>query len=233
MPALDLALFTGAHDEESTRYRVLHGLQEARRAFGENAVYPHLADLIHLHEAMQEVADGSDALRGRGQITGIDLNQGTLRYEPMDEPAFLFETLIAWASPLVEEVIEEGRAIFDFVDEHTEVEAVGIVPSYQDEGYLLVPDSGVVRILRYAVSIFTRHDERFRSLRTAAVGTASADAQAHDLKQRLVAEHPDLPAPATYRLATDLDFPVEATILPVAKRKLLQYLAFGGSAGTC
>ncbi len=233
MPTLDLTLFTTACDEEATRYRVLHGLQEARRAFGENAVYPHLADLVHLHEAMREIAQSSEALRERGTVAGVDLNEGTLRYEPADEPAFLFETLIAWAVPLVEETIEEGKAIFDFVDEHTEVEAVGIVPSYQDEGYLLVPDGGSLRILRYAVSIFTRHDERFRSLRTAALGKAPADAPPHDLKQRLVAEHPDLPAPATYRLATDLDFPVEATILPVAKRKLLQYLALGGSAGTC
>ncbi len=233
MPSLDLALFTSAHDEESARYRVLHGLQEARRAFGENHVYPHLADLIHLHEAMQEVTGESEVLRGRGQITGIDLNQGALRYEPTDEPAFLFETLIEWASPLIEDVIEEGRAIFDFVDEHTEVEAVGIVPSYQDEGYLLIPDSGALRILRYAVSIFTRHDERFRSLRTAVIGQAPADAPPHDLKQRLIAQHPDLPTPATYRLATDLDFPVEATILPVAKRKLLQYLAVGGALGDC
>lgn len=233
MSSLDLALFTNAHDEESTRYRVLHGLQAARRAFGENAVYPHLANLIRLHQAMCDVTERSEALRERGTVTGVDLKEGTLRYETSNAPAFLFETLIAWASPLIQETIEEGKAIFDFVDERTEVEAVGIVPSYQDEGYLLVPDRGALRILRYAVSIFTQHDERFRSLRTAAIGQAPMDAQPHDLKRRLVAEHPDLPAPATYRLATDLDFPVEATMLPVAKRKLLQYLAIGGSAGTC
>ncbi len=233
MPALGLDLFTAAHDEESTRYRVLHGLQTVRRAFGENEVYPHLADLIHLHEAMQEIGHRADALRGRGTVTGIDLDEGTLRYDESEEPALLFETLVEWAFPLVKEVIDEGRAIFDFVDEHTAVEAVGIVPSYQDEGYLLVPDGGVLRILRYAVSIFTRHDERFRSLRTAALGEAPADASPHDLKQQLIARHPDLPTPATYRLATDLDFPVEATILPVAKRKLLQYLAIGGAPGAC
>ena len=219
MSMLDLDLFTTARDEESTRYRVLHGLQAARRAFGENLVYPHLADLIHLHESMQKVGQRAEALRGRGTLTGIDLKDGTLRYDEADEPAFLFETLIEWAFPLVQEVIDEGRAIFDFVDEHTAVESVGIVPSYQDEGYLLVPDGGALRILRYAVSIFTRHDERFRSLRTADLGAAPADTPPHDLKQRLITQHPDLPTPATYRLATDLDFPVEATVLPVAKRE--------------
>ncbi len=233
MSALGLDLFTAARDEESTRYRVLHGLQTVRRAFGENVVYPHLADLIHLHQAMQAIGQRAEALRGRGDLTGIDLSEGTLRYDEAEEPAMLFETLVTWAYPLVQEVIDEGRAIFDFVDEHTAVEAVGIVPAYQDEGYLLVPDGAALRVLRYAVSIFTRHDERFRSLRTADLGEAPSGIPPHALKQRLIAAHPDLPTPATYRLATDLDFPVEPTILPVAKRKLLQYLAVGGAPGAC
>ncbi len=230
MPALDLAFFTGARDEEASRYHVLHGLQQVRRAFGQNQVYPHLADLIHLRTALREIGEGSDALRGQGPLTGIDLEKGVLRYgEP--EPRLLFELLIAWALPLIEATIEEGRAIYDFVDEHTAVEAVGIVPPYQNEGYLLVPDGRVLRVVRYAVSIFTRHDERFRSLRTTSVNEVPANALPHALKQFLVQHHPDLPNPATYRVATDIQFPVEETMLPVAKRKLLQYLAVGGTTG--
>jgi hypothetical protein len=32
-------------------------------------------------------------------------------------------------------------------------------------------------------------------------------------------------------VATDLHFPVEETMLPVAKRKLLHYLTLGGATG--
>jgi hypothetical protein len=230
MPALDLAVFIGAHDEESTRYHVLHGLQQVRRAFGHNRVYPHLADLIHLRSALREIGDGSSALRERGPLKEIDLEEGVLRYEEA-EPHFPFEALIAWALPLIEEAIEEGRAIYDFVDEHTAVEAVGIVPSYQDEGYLLVPDEAALRVIRYAVSIFTRHDERFRSLRTSAVDEVPGGAPPTELKRFLIGRYPDLPNPATYRVASELRFPVEETVLPVAKRKLLQYLAVGGATG--
>ena len=230
MPALDLAFFTGARDEEASRYHVLHGLQQVRRAFGSNHVYPHLADLIHLRSALREIGERSEGLRERGPLTAIDLEEGVLRYAD-GEPPLLFEVLIAWALPLVEAAIEEGRAIYDFVDEHTAVESVGIVPAYQDEGYLLVPDGAVLRVVRYAVSIFTSHNERFRSLRTAAVDEVPMDAPSHALKQLLVAHHPDLPNPATYRVATELQFPVEETVLPVAKRKLLQYFAVGGAPG--
>lgn len=231
MPALDLAFFTGVRDEEWSRYRILGGLQEVRRAFAGNRVYPHLADLIHLRAALQRLAEASEPLRPRGPLTGLDLEEGALRYDEPEAAAPPFEVLVAWAMPRIEEAIEEGRAIYDFVDERTAVEAVGIVPGYQREGYLLVPDGAALRVIRYGVSLFTRHDERFRSLRTASLDAAPADAPPHELKRLLTARHPDLPNPATYRVATDLDFPVDETMLPVAKRKLLQYLALGGPTG--
>jgi hypothetical protein len=40
----------------------------------------------------------------------------------------------------------------------------------------------------------------------------------------LIAEHRELPNPATYLCQTELDFPFQETILPVAKRKLLRRL---------
>lgn len=235
MPALDLALFTGATDEEMARYHVLGGLQRVRRAFAATQVYPHLAELIRLRAALRQIADEAQSLRERrpGTLSGIDLDAGRLLYEKPEAEWLLFEALIDWALPLIEEVIEEGRTLYEFVDEHSRVETVGIVPAYQDEGYLLVPDARAarLRVLRYAVALFTRAEERYRSLRTAEIAEAPADAPPQEVKRALIAQRPDLPNPATYRLETDLDFPVEETVLPVAKRKLLQYLAVGGTTG--
>ena len=233
MPALDLAFFTDVRDSESSRYRVLAGLQEIRRSFCGNRVYPHLADLIHLRGALRNLADESDALRPRGPISGIDLEEGMLLREEPENAALPFEAIVHWALPLIEAAIEEGRAIYDFVDERTAVQAVGIVPAYQDEGYLLIPDGEALRVLRYAVSLFVSQDERYRSLRTASVDEAPGDVPSDEIKRFLTARHPDLPNPATYRVATDLDFPIDETMVPVAKRKLLQYLALGGPTGNC
>jgi hypothetical protein len=44
------------------------------------------------------------------------------------------------------------------------------------------------------------------------------------LKLSLMEERRELPNPATYFFDSDLDFPYEATMLPVAKRKLMRYL---------
>ncbi|MBK7032936.1 MAG: hypothetical protein IPH49_06685 [Ignavibacteria bacterium] len=45
-----------------------------------------------------------------------------------------------------------------------------------------------------------------------------------DLKLALVEQHQDMPNPATFLMDSDLDFPFDETILPVAKRKLMRRL---------
>ena len=114
-------------------------------------------------------------------------------------------------------------------EEDLHMEEVGIVPSYVDEGYLFVPDyeSSQIHILRYNVSIFTGADERYRSLRTSHVKSVRHVPVAlspHTIKMELMEERKDLPNPATYSFDFELDFPYEATVLPVAKRKLMRYL---------
>jgi hypothetical protein len=237
MSDLSLNLFTQADDLELAQYRILGGLQQARQAFGRSEVYPHLARLIRLRQSLQEIRAELERLRGPGRLTGIDLEEGELVYDRPDaDPAFILDPLSAWALPLLLEAIEEGRAIYEFVDERTAVRALGIVPSYQDEGYLLVPDlaRGGFRALRYAMSIFTGDETRYRSLRTSLIEDLPLSllgATPEAVKRALIDTHPDLPNPATYLLETELDFPIEETMVPVAKRKLMQYLAMGGIHG--
>ena len=45
-----------------------------------------------------------------------------------------------------------------------------------------------------------------------------------DLKLTLMEHHKEMPNPATFLMDTDLDFPFDETILPVAKRKLMRHL---------
>ncbi|MDX1419941.1 MAG: hypothetical protein R3181_08240 [Rubricoccaceae bacterium] len=234
---LTLHHFAAASDEEAARYRILAGLQEARQAFVRSRVYPHLGELIRLRRALKAFLDGVDQLRDArpGRVTGIDWETGSLVRDPEDDDLpLLAEDLARWALPLLTDVLEEGRTLFEFVDEHAALAAVGLLPTYQQEGYLLVPDGtagGQFLALRYAVSVLADESGRYRSLRTK---TVAADvpplAPPSAWKEALVAAFPDLPAPATFRLDTDVPFPVEETVLPVAKRKLLRLIADRGEA---
>jgi hypothetical protein len=232
---LTLDCFAAASDEEAARYRILAGLQEARHAFDRTRVYPYLADLIRLRRALAAFLEGVDHFREarRGRVTGVDWEAGTLLRDPQDEdPPLLAEGLARWALPLLTDVLEEGRTLFEFVDEHAALAAVGLIPSYQQEGYLLVPGAdGGLFALRYAVSVLADERGRYRSLRTTPVAADLPPlAPAAVWKEALAAAFPDLPAPATFRLDTDVPFPVEETVLPVAKRKLLRMITSRGDA---
>ncbi|HYE95441.1 MAG TPA: hypothetical protein VD962_04480 [Rubricoccaceae bacterium] len=236
MSALRFDLFTAASDVEAAQYRILAGLQEAHEAFTHNRVYPHLADLVTLRRTLADLLDRVDALRQHapGRLRGIDWEAGMLLYEPEEgeEVApFLVEPLARWALPLLDEQIEEGRALFEFAAEQAALMAVGLVPPYQDEGFLLVPDDEALLALRYRASVLTGHDGRYRSLATTPVPvTLSPLTPPSAWKEALAEAYPDLPAPATYRVESAVPLPLEATVLPIAKRKLLRLIAERGEA---
>ncbi len=235
MSVLHLNLFAAATDAEAARYRVLAGLQEAHSAFVHSQVYPHLADLIRLRRALRDFLDGVDRFReGRsGAISGIDWESKEVIFDPpQGEMPLLAEDLARWALPQLTDVIEEGRTLFEFVDEHAELAAVGVVPAYQDEGYLLLPDeAGRIFVLRYTMSALTGEDGKYRSLRTKPVAADLPPLEPpRSWKERLVERFPDLPTPATFHLNADVAFPMEATMLPIAKRKLLRMISDMGEA---
>jgi hypothetical protein len=45
------------------------------------------------------------------------------------------------------------------------------------------------------------------------------------LKSELIRNRSDLPNPAVYSIETDLSFPVEETLLPIAKRSLVKFIS--------
>jgi hypothetical protein len=241
---LSLDLFARAADDvERTQYQILGGLQRARQAFAQNRIYPHLGRLVQLHRALRAVIQHSDGLRSArgGQLQRIDLKNRELVYAWPDlesDEMGVVEDLIRWALPHLQAAIEEGSAVFEFVDEHVAVEEVGIVPPYVQEGYLMVPDdeANVLHVLRYTVSIFTETSEdgaapgggaRYRTLKTVQcrrVTRSRTGPHPSDVKLGLMADYRDLPNPATYFFASEVPFPYADTLLPVVKRKLMRYL---------
>jgi hypothetical protein len=235
MEPLRLELFTGAVDDvEQTQYQILANLQRAEAAFEEQRVYPHLGRLVQLHRGLVTVLERTEDFRSpeTGRITGIDWDDASVTYEwPELEGTEMtvVEDLIRWALPQIRSTIEEGRSVYEHVEENTELETVGIVPSYLQEGYLMVPDreSDVLHVLRYELSIIQEEGEKHRALRTVHCKTVEqegVDVHPSSVKLDLLEERRDLPAPATYFSNTDLQVPYKETLLPVVKRRLIRHL---------
>ena len=221
MNSLTLSLFDQARDAEASRYRILAGLASARDAFTRNRVSPHLGDLIRLHAGLRALLAGADAVRPLGAAVGVDWQAGRLIREEAASPPLAVD-LARWALPHIEGALVEGRTLYEFADEHAEIRAVGLLPGYRSEGFLLVTDGAEVAALRYRVSPITGPDGRYQALRTSHVDVSLDPlATPQTWKSALADAAPDLACPAAFQLQAEVELPVEETLVPIAKRKLL------------
>lgn len=235
MSRLGLELFISAEqDFEVRQYQILNALATVRDDFTHNRIYPTLGELIELYMTLARVSRSAGDIRHElpRRIQGLDLKAQRIIYEPLNMSQRDIEAvaeLIAWSMPHIQRAIEEGQTIFNFVDENIGVEEVDIVPTYAEEGYLMIPEPRrhLLHVLRYEVSIFAGSDEQYRNLKTISLQSIPlglVEQSPLSIKRELIARHGDLPNPATYLFRTELDFPYSETILPVAKRKFMRRL---------
>jgi len=234
-PLLTLDLFTQVQsDYEKRQYKVLSALRRISEDFQHNKIYPHLSHLAELYHTLSDIRKRLNDLRSEfpKRIKKIDFVNQEIEHEIVfvdGSDLQKVEELIEWALPYIEAKIEEGKTIYEFVNEKIFLEEVGIVPNYTDEGYFFVPDNEESKLLlfEYEVSIFQSAKDQYRSLKTQflkALGQGRALMSPNSIKLELISEFKKLPNPATYSFQTDLNFPFNETVLPVVKRKLIKQL---------
>lgn len=230
---LSLNLFTKVRDDlEQRQYIILAELKKVSTQFQYYKIYPYLSLLVELHRTLRDVVQRLTDLRSKfpKRISKIDWVNQTIEHEVVfidGTDLSAVEELINWALPHIEKVIEEGIVIHEFVEQELQVEHVGILPNYREEGYFFLPDNRrrKLKLFRFEVSIFQSSEDQYRSLKTRflkALRQGEAHLSPGSIKLNLIREEKELPNPATYTFNTRLDFPFSHTILPVAKRKLME-----------
>lgn len=232
---LTLDLFTQVQsDFEMRQYKVLAALKKISEDFQHNKIYPHMSQLVELHHTLSDIKKRLGDLRSEfpKRIKKIDFVNQEIEHEVVfvdGSDLQMVEDLIEWALPYIEAKIEEGKTIYEFVNDKILVEEVGIVPNYTDEGYFFVPDNEEAKLLlfQYEVSIFQSAKDQYRSLKTEflkALEQGRAHLSPNSIKLDLINEYKQLPNPATFSFQTELNFPFNETVFPVVKRKLIKQL---------
>jgi hypothetical protein len=122
--------------------------------------------------------------------------------------------------------IEQGKGIYDYVEDQLEFHPVGIIPIYNREGYVLLSQgaSSDIHAFRYKANLIQIAGEKFRSISIWLIGVfrRSILNTLEKIKLELAKEIKELPNPATWRLHSKRVFPIEETLLPIGKRLLLK-----------
>lgn len=226
-------LTEGRLDFEYKKYILLDYLQQVSIDFDERRLYPVLADLILHYNNLLTIKKNKSFVSNAfpKKISRVDLDQFRFEFEKMivDE-AYMeeVEAIIDFSIPLMERHVEEGKEIYQEVEDDLKIFPVGIVSLNKEEGYMMLSKtmSKETRVYSYAITIFENASEKFRGIKTEFIGNyeRSFSNTFEEIKFQLIKEFQHLPNPAAYVVESTSSYPLKETLLPVAKRSLVRYL---------
>ncbi|WP_158828739.1 hypothetical protein [Mucilaginibacter lacusdianchii] len=224
----------GAIDFEYKKYVLLDYLQEINRHFDKSRLYPNLTDLIfHYNNLLSFKKDKSVLQQAFPQrLTQADIEAVKLTYQKMvqdDTTMHEIERIIAYALCKMDPALQTGREIYDFVESRLAIDPVGVVPLTPFYGYFNLRNGKETTnwIYEYQITIFESQDDKYRGINISLVDTyeQSLANTLESIKQKLIKKRKHLPNPAMYYVHSDITFPLEQTLLPVAKRSLVKYIS--------
>lgn len=218
-------------DFEYKKFTLLAYLQNVQKKFNEHKLYPQLSDLVLHYDNLVKLKQNKEFLFENfpKTATGIDSKQLRITYQKLvkdDELMDQLSEIIQYALPQLDHSINEGKDLYNYVEEHLSFHEVGLLPIYQNEGYVLLTnqlDSNLL-VYRYKLSLIEQQHEQYRAIHTDFVSNEvkSLSNTVNKIKMKLTKTFTELPNPATFLITSKLHFPVKETLLPIAQRLLLR-----------
>src|SRR5215211_2446043 len=111
----------GYIDFELKKYTLLAYLQEINRQFGENKLYPQLADLIFHYNNIVAFRENKKYLQEQfpKKLSGVQIEKLQILYEQMIEDSELMselEEIIHYSAGIMKTTISNGAEIYEFVE---------------------------------------------------------------------------------------------------------------------
>ncbi len=193
-----------------------------------------MADIIFHYNNLAAFRENKKYLQEQfpKKLTGLQLEKLQILFEQMiedDELMQELEEIINYATGEIQRTITNGTEIYEFVEDKLVIFPVGLVPLDSNEGYFFLSEGGKndTRVYQYRLSFFEKHDEKYRSIRTEYIDswTRNLVNTYENIKSELIRLKQGIPNPAVYSIETELKFPVDETLLPIAKRSLVRYIS--------
>jgi hypothetical protein len=224
----------GNIDYELKKYTLLAYLQKVNSYFNEHKLYPQLSDVIFHYNNLMSFKENKDFLKNQfpKRLTGIQIQKLELLYaeiiadnELMEE----IERIIHFSTNSLKQTIANGTEIYDTIEHKMTIHPVGILPFDTTEGYFLLNVQGQssTKAYYYRLTLFEKHDAKYRSIKSQFINEWERNFvnTYESMKAALLKYKSDLTLPAVYAIETKINMPVEESVLPVAKRSLVRYIA--------
>jgi hypothetical protein len=224
----------GYIDFELQKYRLLAYLQYVKQFFKETKLYPPLSDVVFHYNNLIAFQANKKIIQDNfpRKLDKVDVQNLELVYEKMLADNVLMQELEQITQYAIDEMkgtINEGAEIYELVEKKLHIEPIGIMPLYKDEGYVFLRYGGYndVRIYSYNITLFEHHNARYRGIKMEYVDRREKNlANTYEqIKLDIIKAIRTLPNPAVYCVEFPDSVPFHETLLPVAKRALVRFIA--------
>ena len=221
----------GLVDYEYKKYVLLAYLKQVREHFDDARLYPFLSDLITHYHNMLSIKKHKTLMSDQfpKEVSEIDLEKLELSYKKLIEDSELMaviEEVMEFAIPKMKDTLGIGKERYEEVESQMNIEPVGIVPLYKNEGYVFFYlDPGLeTAIYQYQISNFRMANEGFKGIYLQLIDRIKKGVGEtfEGIKMRLIRKYRALPNPATFLIRTGLIYPFDETVLPIAKRLMVR-----------
>lgn len=237
MTALDLKKLTSCgSDWESNQYRILIQVREWLSNFNKNKLFPSIEESIQFNLALEDILKENIECKlwFDNEIRVRRINERVMVYEKAHQIGNQLDKLLSfidWALKLNRPVLEEGRIIKNFVEENLHIKRISAVEkNYHGKGYFTLPDNKneVLNIFLYEIIWDWSQEnlyQRIVSNNVRSIPQKTIQTSLEELMMDFITNSQDLHEPVIFLFETDLDFPYQETIFPIAEEKLLKHLS--------
>ncbi len=218
--AVTLKDYTDVTDIERSKYLLLNKFQFCQKELNETRLYPTYQMLISIYSQLTDILNNHNRIFNKEYTDALTEQESEEKHLHINNELEKSFELMHWSFVHLNNLLENGKAIYDFVDESITIESIGITSSYNNDGYFILPDNRarIFRILKYSRNLYKILKTKEIANRQMTLITIPNEV----LKNEMLSE--DIINQIIYKLDTELNFSYSSTILPVAKRKFLNYL---------
>jgi len=224
----------GLIDAEYKSYVLMAYLSWIKQEFNEQKLYPGFSDLVQHYQNVLSVKTGREQLKKAfpKEIEKADWENLTFQFKEKGDENDFFEEMdriIEYSIPIMQSHLEEGKSLYQFVEQHLHISPVGIASLSTGEGFffLLAPPKKATQIYHYQSTLMHLPDGNCRALHVSFLDEVrlSYTTTLEGIKLDLLRKHPKPQVPATFLIESEVLVPWNESLLPVAKRRLVEYLA--------
>ncbi|SOD79129.1 hypothetical protein [Spirosoma fluviale] len=221
-------------DAEYQRYVVLAYLQAVQQNFVEHKLWPDLPELRSHYDAGIRFSRGKGTLNAAfpKRVSRVTGPPPRIEYKSeVTDSALMAEmdAIMDFALPRFQAMLTEGQQRWTDIAQSLTLAPVGLLPLRPEEGYLFLHASNQTEMQVYYFCMTLYSDQepggRLIQLRFVEAVRKSLVNTFENIKLDLIRRHRHMPNPATFRLESKKTYPVQETLLPIARQLLAQAVA--------